>query len=645
MNKLFLKIFCLFAATSLSCAAAPFDDSMAQRVQACTGCHGAQGRAGPDGYYPRLAGKPAGYLYNQLLNMREGRRHYALMAGLLEPLSNTYLLEIATYFSELELPYLPPLQASASQAVLARGRKLATQGAPVHGVPPCQQCHGEALTGAAPHVPGLLGLPRDYLNAQLGGWRSGQRRAQSPDCMGHIANNLSNQDVAAVTHWLAAQPVPASAKPLAALPAWPASAKEIRCGSAAVASAMTAVTVTPQPATPATPEAVRGAYLARLGNCQTCHTAMGGTPFAGQRPIETPFGTVYSTNLTPDPATGLGNWTKDDFWQALHHGQAKDGRLLSPVFPYPSYTRVTREDADALFAHLQSLPPVNQANRAAQMRWPFGTQLALRAWRALFFNAQTFQPDTALSADWNRGAYLVNGLGHCGECHTPRNLLGATQQTHALGGGIIPMQNWLAPSLLSRAAAGVDPEHLEDTLQLLKTGNALHDTANGPMALVVQGSTQYLNASDLRALGVYLQSLTQSVKQVQPEPSARPAAAKSANLTPAALAHAAQLYGKHCADCHGQHGQGVAGAYPALANNRAVLLADTSNLVQTVLHGGFAPVTQANPRPFGMPPMMLTLSDAEIAQVLSFLRNSWGNQAAPVTESDVSHLRERQASR
>jgi len=207
------------------------------------------------------------------------------------------------------------------------------------------------------------------------------------------------------------------------------------------------------------------------------------------------------------------------------------------------------------------------------------------------------------------------------------------------------MQNWLAPSLLSRAAAGVDPEHLEDTLQLLKTGNALHDTANGPMALVVQGSTQYLNASDLRALGVYLQSLTQSVKQVQPEPSARPAAAKSANLTPAALAHAAQLYGKHCADCHGQHGQGVAGAYPALANNRAVLLADTSNLVQTVLHGGFAPVTQANPRPFGMPPMMLTLSDAEIAQVLSFLRNSWGNQAAPVTESDVSHLRERQASR
>lgn len=642
MIKVLQKILFLFAATSLSCVAAPFEDSMAQRLQACTGCHGAQGRAGPDGYYPRLAGKPVGYLYNQLLNIREGRRHYALMEGLLEPLSNAYLLEIAQHFSKLEVPYPSPLPASAPQELLARGRTLVTQGDPGQEVPPCQQCHGEALTGAAPHVPGLLGLPRDYLNAQLGGWRSGQRRAQSPDCMGHIANRLSNRDVAAVTHWLAAQPVPANAKPLAALPAWPTGTKALHCGSAAVASAMATVAVTPQVLTP---QAAQGAYLARLGNCETCHTALGGTPYAGQRPIETPFGTAYSTNLTPDPATGLGNWTKDDFWQALHHGQAKDGRLLSPVFPYPSYTRVTREDADALFAYLQNLPPANQPRRPARMRWPFGTQFALRAWRTLFFTPQDFQPDAAQSKVWNRGAYLVNGLGHCGECHTPRNLLGATQQAKALSGGLIPMQNWLAPSLLSSAAAGIDAWHLGDTLQLLKSGHASQDTSNGPMALVVQGSTQYLNAADLQAMGVYLQSLTPSGKQVKPEATSKTAAANHASSAPAVLTNVAELYVKHCADCHGRQGQGVPGAYPALANNRAVLLADTSNLIQTVLHGGFAPVTQANPKPFGMPPMMLMLSDAEIAQVLSYLRNSWGNQSAPVTESEVSRLRERQASR
>lgn len=227
---------------------------------------------------------------------------------------------------------------------------------------------------------------------------------------------------------------------------------------------------------------------------------MGGTPFAGQRPIETPFGTVYSTNLTPDPATGLGNWTKDDFWQALHHGQAKDGRLLSPVFPYPSYTRVTREDADALFAHLQSLPPVNQANRAAQMRWPFGTQLALRAWRALFFNAQTFQPDTALSADWNRGAYLVNGLGHCGECHTPRNALGGLDRTRWLAGAPNPSGEGripdITPGRLQWTEAGI--------AEYLKSGfTPDFDTAGGEMAEVVR-NTARLTDADRAAIAAYL---------------------------------------------------------------------------------------------------------------------------------------------
>lgn len=639
MMKIFRKLIFVLAVTSLSSGAAPFEDSMAQRMQACTGCHGTQGRAGPDGYYPRLAGKPTGYLYNQLLNIRDGRRHYALMANLLEPLDPPYLMAMAQYFSRLDVPYPPPVGSSATPELMARGRALVTQGDPGRELPPCQQCHGEALTGAQPHVPGLLGLPRAYLNAQLGGWRTGQRRAHGPDCMHDIAMRLSNQDVVAVTHWLAARPVPSNSQPLAALPPIKAGTIEMRCGSANIPPPMAEKAVTT-----ASAQVAQGAYLARVGNCAHCHTAPGGKPYAGQRAITTPFGTVYSTNLTPDSATGLGLWTADDFWQAMHHGKSKDGRLLNPAFPYASFTAMSRTDADALFAYLQSLPPQNQARRGHEMHWPYGTQAALFAWRTLFFRPRDFQPDAARSNAWNRGAYLVNVLGHCGECHTPRNRLGATQADLALRGGLIPEQGWLAPSLLSSSAAGTDTQRLTDTLSLLKTGHSSSATVSGPMAQVVQGSTQHLNASDLQAMGAYLLSLTQAQGPIQSAvATGRGPAARI--LAPAEMTRATTLFTQHCAACHGEQGEGVAGAYPALAGNRAVLLADTSNLIQTTLHGGFGPVTKARPEPYGMPPFMLTLGDADIALVLSYVRQSWGHQAALVTESDVSRLRERQASR
>jgi len=208
--------------------AAPFEDSMAQRTLACTACHGNQGRAGPDGYYPRLAGKPAGYLYNQLLNFRDGRRHYGLMTGLLDPLSDAYLQEIAEYFSKLELPYPLPAASRATPADLQRGHVLALQGDASRRIPACASCHGAALTGVQANTPGLLGLPRDYLNAQLGAWRTGQRRAHAPDCMAQIAKDLTPEDLGAVTAWLAAQPVPASARPMAALSSPP----PVACGSA-----------------------------------------------------------------------------------------------------------------------------------------------------------------------------------------------------------------------------------------------------------------------------------------------------------------------------------------------------------------------------------------------------------------------------
>ena len=214
-------------------AATPlFEDTIAQRTMACTACHGPQGRAAPDGYYPRLAGKPAGYLYNQLLNFRDGRRHYGLMTQLIEPLSDTYLMEIAQYFSQLEVPYPAPLPAAASPEAMRHGQQLVMQGDAARRLPACVQCHGQAMTGVAPAIPGLLGLPRDYLNAQLGAWKAGQRRAHAPDCMKNVVEKLTLEDINAVASWVAAQPLPANTKPATTLPALAPGAAAITCGSA-----------------------------------------------------------------------------------------------------------------------------------------------------------------------------------------------------------------------------------------------------------------------------------------------------------------------------------------------------------------------------------------------------------------------------
>ena len=216
---------------------APFEDSMAQRSLACTHCHGAQGRAGPDGYYPRIAGKPAGYLYNQLLHFKEGRRHYGAMTLLLDPLNERYLMEIAEHFANLQVPYPPPLPSRAAPALLERGRQLVMRGDAARQLPACTQCHGPKLTGMLPQVPGLLGLPRDYLNAQLGAWRNGKRRAHAPDCMATIAQGLAEQDIEAVSSYLAAQPMPADSRPQSALPAQ-ADTPKPECGGAVPAPKM-----------------------------------------------------------------------------------------------------------------------------------------------------------------------------------------------------------------------------------------------------------------------------------------------------------------------------------------------------------------------------------------------------------------------
>lgn len=386
------------------------------------------------------------------------------------------------------------------------------------------------------------------------------------------------------------------------------------------------------PTTPPSAERVaRGAYLARVGDCMLCHTARGGAPFAGGRAIATPFGTVYSSNLTPDAATGLGRWSAAHFRRALHQGRSRDGRLLYPVFPYPHTTRVTDADADLLFDYLRSLPPVNQADREHRLRFPYNTQAALAVWRALYFRPEPFRPDPARPPEWNRGAYLVQGLAHCGACHTARNALGGVRDALDLSGGLIPMQNWYAPALTSPTEAGLADWRVEDIVKLLQTGTSPRATVSGPMAEVVMHSTQYIDPTDLRAMAVYLKSLPQVGTDTDPREVQR------AGIP--LLARGSKLYGTHCAACHGESGTGVGGAYPALAGNRAVTMPATENLVQIVLNGGFPPATHGNPRPFGMPPFATTLSDGDVAAVLTFIRSAWGNRAAPVSEVAVSQQR------
>ena len=373
----------------------------------------------------------------------------------------------------------------------------------------------------------------------------------------------------------------------------------------------------------------RGEYLVRIGDCAACHTAPGGEPFAGGRIVETPFGGVYSSNLTPDRNTGLGAWSAGEFWRALHHGRSKSGRLLYPAFPYPNYTRVVRGDADAMFAYLQNLPADERTTPANTLRFPYDTQPALAVWRALFFEASTYEDDPQRSTRWNRGAYLVEGLGHCSACHSARNAFGATAGPLDLQGGLIPVQNWYAPSLASPHEAGVADWPLAETVRLLRTGVADRGFVMGPMGQVVGQSTQYLDDADAMAIADYLKHL--------PAAPTEPTASSAAAVAPDP--RGAGLYRDHCAECHGADGRGVAGAYPALAGSRAVTMRSTVNLVHVVLEGGFAPTTAGNPRPFGMSPFTQVLDDASVADLLSYIRGAWGNRAAPVSALEVNQAR------
>jgi len=377
----------------------------------------------------------------------------------------------------------------------------------------------------------------------------------------------------------------------------------------------------------------RGAYLAAVGNCAGCHTARGGERLAGGRPIPTPFGTVFSSNLTPD-ATGLAGWSADDFWRAIHLGQSRDGRLLSPAHPITNTTLVNREDADALHAWLQTQPAAHVPRREHELRWPYGTQVAIAAWRALYFSPGAYRPNPARDAAWNRGAYLSQGLAHCSACHAGRNALGGDSGPADFRGGLLTGLGWTAPSLLDPAEAGVQRWGEETLRHWLRDGHADGHAALGPMAEVVLGSTSHLNDADLAAMSAYLRALPeQAVTRSEP-----------ADPAPRRRERGAGLYRDQCAACHGQRGEGRrdesgALAYPALAGSRIVTQASAANLIRVIERGGFSPATPGHPRPYGMPPFAGVLGAEELAALASHLRQSWGHRAGEIDAVEVLRLR------
>jgi mono/diheme cytochrome c family protein len=375
-----------------------------------------------------------------------------------------------------------------------------------------------------------------------------------------------------------------------------------------------------------------GEYLAKVGDCAACHTIRGGEPFAGGRAISTPFGSIYAPNITPETETGIGDWSADDFWRAIHNGKSRDGKFLYPAFPYPNYTQVTRADSDAIFAYLKTIKPVRQISKEPALGFPFNQRILLAFWRTLYFKPGEFQVQPNQTAEWNRGAYLVQGLGHCSACHTDRNALGGTTNSTDLAGGMIPMLNWYAASLTSDPMTGLGNWDVKDITDLLHTGVSQRGAVFGPMSEVVYRSLQHVSDNDIQAMAIYLKSI----------PNREAPAAASVNITEdtkATLELGARIYENHCVECHKADGKGAPPAYPPLAGSQSILAPSVINPVRIVLNGGYPPTTNGNKHPYGMPPFSITLNNTEVAAVVSYIRMSWGNNSGLVSPVEVGRFR------
>jgi mono/diheme cytochrome c family protein len=371
----------------------------------------------------------------------------------------------------------------------------------------------------------------------------------------------------------------------------------------------------------------RGRALATAGDCVACHTAPGGGNFAGGLGLETPFGIIRTANLTPDKATGIGTWSGDDFARAMAEGVRPDGKRLYPAFPYPYYARVSREDVDAIYAYLRTLPPVANAVDRDTLPFPYSMRGLMRGWNLLFFSGKPFVADPKRSSDYNRGAYLVEGLGHCGACHTPLNRFGANKGSSYLQSNRI--SGWTAPNITADARLGIGAWSIEDIVTYLRTGANTTNLASGPMAEVVTHSTSQMPIEDLRAIAVYL-------KERGGTGEAAPAPVAAGD--PAMLVGQA-IFVDTCAACHGRDGGGVSGLFPRLAGNPVVQQTDPASLARVVLGGARAAATTGAPTSPAMPSFGYRLGDAQVAAVLTYVRNTWGNAAAAVSPDAIREMR------
>jgi mono/diheme cytochrome c family protein len=370
-------------------------------------------------------------------------------------------------------------------------------------------------------------------------------------------------------------------------------------------------------------EIKEGEYLARAGDCISCHTAQDGAAYAGGLRLDTPFGYLLSPNITPDRETGIGRWTGEDFYRAMHDGVNIHNQDMYPVMPYTFYTKVTRKDCNAIYAYLRTLTPVRNAVEMNHLRFPFDYRRTMGFWRELYFTEGTFQPDPRRTPSWNRGGYLVEGLGHCSACHSPRNALGGIERNKQFTGAAI--DGWFALNLTSNLSTGLGDWTTEDIVNYLKTGSSKQkSTTLGPMAEVVKNSLRYLTDADLSAMAEYLKSLPPNSSLRTEAPVPDPTRRKGAIL-----------YMDHCGGCHQAKGRGVPGVFPPLAGNGVVVAHDPANILKVVLGGiparnGYIP----------MPSFARQLDDQQIAEIANYVRTSWGNSAMPnATAQMVARLR------
>jgi mono/diheme cytochrome c family protein len=383
-----------------------------------------------------------------------------------------------------------------------------------------------------------------------------------------------------------------------------------------------------QSATPSAETIAHGKALVEAGDCASCHTADPAKPFAGGKRIDTPFGAIYSPNLTPDKNTGIGLWSDQDFRRALREGIAPSGSRYYPAFPYPYFTKLTRDDIQAIRAFLATVAPVNNSPPPPALRFPLNFRVVMRGWDWLFFKPGILQPDQQKSTEWNRGRYLVEGPGHCGACHTPKNVFGADRLSRPFGGGLVGDQ--FAPRLDQAARSGLKSWSEDDIVEYLQSGRNGRSHASGLMAEVVANSTSLMSDSDVRAIAVFLKDLPPGEREpnVQPPPEAQ-------------TADGQKIYRSACIACHEVDGSGAPKIYPPLPGNANLQSAIAASTLRIILQGAQTLTTPRAPNPGSMPAYADKLSDQEIADVATYIRNSWGNSASAVTAAQVAKARDK----